>query len=103
MNLPVGAGDGLGTGPLNGIDNRQDDTLMPQAFDKCTGQNSAFIGLQSQIGQHIHRLPVMTHGERLEAEHGLQLNKVLSSRQFTLTIFVPTFDWDIELHRHHVQ
>jgi hypothetical protein len=42
-------------------------------------------------------LPVVAHGERLEAEHRLQLDQVLAPGLLPLPVLVPAFDADLEL------
>ena len=89
IDAPVGACDGLGAGALDGVHGGQDDRLPPQAFDKRAGQHDAFVGLQGQLGQRMHRLPVVAHGEGLEPEHRLQLDQVLTPRLLALAVLVP--------------
>jgi hypothetical protein len=71
VDAPIGAGDGLGTGALDRVERGQDDRLPPQMLNQGTGQHDAFIGLRSQLGQRMYGLPIVAHGERLEAKHRL--------------------------------
>jgi hypothetical protein len=45
----------------------------------------------------VHGLPVVAHGERLEAKHRLQLDQVLAPGLLPLPVVVPAFDADLEL------
>ena len=63
VNTSVGTGDGLGARALDSIHGGQDDGLPPQVFDKGAGQHNAFVSLQGQLGQCVHRLPIVAHGE----------------------------------------
>ena len=53
--------------------------------------------LHGQLGQRVHGLPVVAHGERLKAEQGLQLDQVLAPGLLPLPVLVPVFDADLEL------
>jgi hypothetical protein len=97
VDAPVGAGDGLGTGALDGVERGQDDRLPPQMLNQGAGQHDAFVGLHGQLGQRVHGLPVVAHGERLEAEHRLQFDQVLAPGLLPLPVLVPAFDADLEL------
>src|SRR5690606_13990092 len=55
------------------------------------------VGLHGQLGQQLDGLPVVTHRERLEAEHRLQLDQVLAPGLFPLPVLVPAFDANLEL------
>lgn len=82
VDAPVGAGDGLcadahnSVDSVDSVDSEQDDRMPPQVLDQHLGQHDTLINLQGQIGQHLHHLPVVAHGEGLEAEHRLQLDQV---------------------------
>jgi hypothetical protein len=97
IDAPVGASDGLGTGALDGVERGQDDRLPPQMLNQGAGQHDAFVGLHGQLGQRVDGLPVVAHGERLEAEHRLQLDQVLAPGLLPLPVVVPAFDADLEL------
>ncbi len=97
VDAPVGTGDCLGARPLDGVEGRQNDRLPPQMFDQGAGQHDAFVGLHGQLGQRVHGLPVVAHGERLKAEQGLQLDQVLAPGLLPLPVLVPVFDADLEL------
>jgi hypothetical protein len=97
VDAPVGAGDGLGAGALDGVERGQDDRLPPQMLNQGAGQHDAFVGLHGQLGQRMHGLPVVAHGERLEAEHRLQLDQVLAPGLLPLPVVVPAFDTGLEL------
>lgn len=97
VNAPVGAGDRLGTGALDGVDRRQDDRLPSKVLNQGAGQHDAFVGLHGQLGQCVHGLPVVAHGEGLEAEHRLQLSQVLAAGLLSLPVLVPDFDANLEL------
>jgi hypothetical protein len=97
VDAPVGAGDGLGAGALDGVERGQDDRLPPQMLNQGAGQHDAFVGLHGQLGQRMHGLPVVAHGERLEAEHRLQLDQVLAPGLLPLPVIVPAFDRHLEL------
>ena len=103
MDAPIGAGDRLGARALDGIHGRQDDDLSPKVFDKGAGQHNAFIGLQGQLGQCMHRLSVVAHGEWLEPKHRLQLDQMLPPCLLTLTVLSPAFHRHFELRGHHAQ
>ena len=97
VDAPVGAGNRLGTGALDGIERGQDDRQTPQMLNQGAGQHDAFVGLHSQLGQRVDGLPVVAHGERLETERGLQLDQVLAPGLLPLPVLVPAFDADLEL------
>jgi hypothetical protein len=97
VDAPVGAGDRLGTRPLDGVERGQNDRLPPQVLDQGAGQHDALVGLHRQLGQHLDGLPVMAHGEGPEIEHGLQLDQVLAPGLLPLAVLVPAFDADLEL------
>jgi hypothetical protein len=103
VNAPVGAGDGFCAGALNGVYDRQDDALLPEIFDQRTGQYDALVSLQGQLGQRMHRLSVMAHGEGLESEQRLKLNQMLPPGLLALTVLIPAFLRHFELRRHHAQ
>ncbi len=97
VDAPVGASDRLGARPLDGVEGRQNDRLPPQMLDQGAGQHDALVGLHGQLGQQLDGLPVVAHGEGLEAEHRLQLDQVLAPGLFPLAVLVPAFDADLEL------
>jgi hypothetical protein len=97
VDAPVGAGDRLGARPLDGVEGGQNDRLPPQMLDQGAGQHDALVGLHGQLGQRVDGLPVVAHGERLEAEHRLQLDQVLAPGLLPLPVLVPAFDADLEL------
>jgi len=65
--------------------------------DQSAGQHNALIGLHGQLGQRVDTLPVVAHGERLEAEHRLQFDQVLAPGLLPLPVLVPAFDANLEL------
>ena len=71
--------------------------MPPQVLDQRAGQHDPLVGLKGQFGQRMHCLPVMAHGERLEAKHRLQLDQVLAPGLFPLTIVAPGLDRHLEL------
>ena len=97
VDAPVGPGDRFGARPLDGVEGRQDDRLPPQVLDQGACQHNALVGLHGQLGQRVDGLPVVAHGEWLEAEHRLQFDQVLTPGLLPLPVFVPAFDGDIEL------
>ncbi|MCY1368065.1 hypothetical protein D9M69_550260 [compost metagenome] len=66
-------------------------------LDQGAGQHDTLVGLHGQLGQQLDGLPVVTHRERLEAEHRLQLDQVLAPGLFPLPVLVPAFDANLEL------
>jgi hypothetical protein len=92
VDAPVGAGDRLGTRPLDGVERGQNDRLPPQMLDQGAGQHDALVGLHGQLGQRVDGLPVVAHGEGLEAEHRLQFDQVLAPGLFPLAVLAPAFD-----------
>ena len=62
-----------------------------------------FVGLQGQLGQCMHGLPIVAHGEGLEPKNRLQLDQVLPPCLFALAVLAPTFHWHLELRGHHAQ
>lgn len=44
-----------------------------EMLNQGAGQHDALVGLHGQLGQQLDGLPVVAHGEGLEAEHRLQL------------------------------
>ncbi|SWF67902.1 Uncharacterised protein [Klebsiella pneumoniae] len=103
VDAPVGAGDCFGARPLDGVEGRQNDRLLPQVLDQGAGQHDALVGLQGHLGQQLDGLPVVAHGKGLEAEHRLQLDQVLPPCLFALAVLAPTFHWHLELRGHHAQ
>ena len=97
VDAPVGAGDRFGARPLNGVEGGQNDRLPPQVLDQGAGQHDALVGLHGQLGQQLNGLPIVAHGEGLEAEHCLKLHQVLAPCLFPLAVLVPAFDADLEL------
>ncbi len=97
VDAPVGAGDCFGARPLDGVEGRQNDRLLPQVLDQGAGQHDALVGLQGHLGQQLDGLPVVAHGKGLEAEHRLQFDQVLAPGLLPLPVFVPAFDADLEL------
>ena len=97
VDSPIGAGGGLGTGALDGVECGQYDRLPPQMLDQSAGQHDALVGLHGQLGQRVDGLPVVAHGERLEAKHRLQFDPVLAPGLFPLPVVVPAFDRHFEL------
>ena len=101
--LLVIAADGLGARSLDGIHGGQDDALPSQVFDKSASQHNAFVGLQGQLGQCMHRLPIVAHREWVEPKHRLQLDQVLAPCLLALAVLIPAFHRHLELCRHHAQ
>ena len=66
-------------------------------LNQGASQHDAFVGLHGQVGQRVHGLPVVAHGERLEAKHRLQLDQVLAPGLLPLPVLIPAFDADLEL------
>ena len=97
VDATVGSGNRLGAGALDGIERGQNDGLPPQMFDQGISQHDALVGLHGQLGQRVYGLPVVAHGEGLEAEHRLQLHQVLAPGLLPLPVVVPAFDADLEL------
>jgi len=97
VDAPVGAGDRFGARPLDGVEGRQNDRLPPQMLDQGAGQHNALVGLHGQLGQRVDGLPVVAHGEGLEAEHRLQLDQMLAPGLLPLPVLAPAFDTDLEL------
>ncbi len=59
VDAPVGAGDCFGARPLDGVEGRQNDRLLPQVLDQGAGQHDALVGLQGHLGQQLDGLPVV--------------------------------------------
>jgi hypothetical protein len=57
----------LGAGALDGAQRGRMIDRCRKCSIKAPASNDALVGLQGQLGQRMHRLPV--HGERLEAEY----------------------------------
>ena len=93
VDAPRGARDRLGTDPLDDIDRRQQDRLATQVPDQRAGQHDALVGLPRQVVQAVHREPVVPHGERPEAEHGLQFDQVLPACLVAPAVLGPAFRW----------
>jgi len=74
VDAPLGAGDRLGTCPLDSVEGGQNDRLPPWMFDQGAGLHDAFVSLPGQLGQQLDGLPLVAHREGLEAEHTLQLH-----------------------------
>ena len=72
-------------------------------LNQGAGQHDALVGLQGQLDQRMHRLPIVAHGERLEAEHCLQFYQVLAPGLLPLPVVVPAFERHFELRRHDAQ
>ncbi len=97
VNASVGAGDRLGTDPLDGVERGQNDRQPPQMLDQGACEHNALVGLHGQLGQRVDGLPVVAHGEGLEAEHRLQFDQVLAPGLLPLSVLAPTFDIDLDL------
>ena len=79
-----GARDRLGADPFDDLDRRQQDRLATQVLDERAGQHDALVGLPREVVEVVHRGPVVPHGERPEAEDGLQLDQMLPARLVAL-------------------
>ena len=97
VDAPVGAGDCFGARPLDGVEGRQNDRLLPQVLDQGAGQHDALVGLQGHLGQQLDGLPVVAHGKGLEAEHRLQFDqcsrRVCSRCPYSSQLSTLTLSW----------
>jgi hypothetical protein len=56
IDSPVRPRHGLGAGPLDDGQRRQDDAFLAQHFKGVRCKDDRLVGLHSQVGQAVHQL-----------------------------------------------
>jgi len=89
--------------PVDHVERRQDDALLPQQIDQRFGEHDAPVGLLGQFGELLHEVPVISGREWCKVQPCLQFQQVLAPSLRALRVLRPDVRLNVQLAADDIQ
>ena len=83
--------------PVDHVERRQNDALLPQQVDKRFGEHDTPVGLLGQFSELLYEVPVISGSEWCQVQPCLQFQQVLASRLRALRVLRPDVRLNVQL------